>query len=163
MIYTTMDTPIGKLLLVRNADGLNAITFDSREWTIDPAWGHDPDAFDAVMAQLQEYFEGARQAFDVPLAMAGTPFQQKVWTALLDIPYGETISYGDLARRIGQPDAVRAVGAANGRNPVPIIVPCHRVIGSSGKLIGYGGGLAIKAALLDHERRYKGGAQLQMF
>ena len=113
------------------------------------------------MAQLREYFEGTRQVFDVPLALSGTPFQLKVWAALTDIPYGETITYGELAQRIGQPDAVRAVGAANGKNPVPIIVPCHRVIGSNGKLTGYGGGLPIKAALLDLERRNKHGEQLR--
>jgi methylated-DNA-[protein]-cysteine S-methyltransferase len=162
VIYTIMDSPIGKLLLGKEADGLAMIQFE-HQWTIDPAWCSEAERFAAEMAQLRGYFEGSRRVFDVPLALTGTPFQLKVWAALNDIPYGETVTYGELARRVGQPDAVRAVGAANGKNPVPIIVPCHRVIGSNGELTGYGGGLPIKAALLDLERRYRHGEQLRLF
>ncbi len=112
----------------------------------------NPAAVADVMRQLQEYLAGERRTFDVTLAPAGTPFQQRVWEALLTIPYGETISYGEQARRIGQPTASRAVGGANGRNPISIIVPCHRVIGASGKLTGYAGGVDRKDWLLAHER-----------
>jgi methylated-DNA-[protein]-cysteine S-methyltransferase len=107
-----------------------------------------------VMRQLEAYFAGERLEFDLPLAPEGTEFQRRVWKALAEIPYGETRSYGELARSIGKPAAVRAVGAANGRNPIGIIVPCHRVIGSSGKLVGYGGGLPMKQMLLDLEAEY---------
>ena len=110
------------------------------------------DAFDDVTTQLTEYFAGRRQTFELPLAPEGTPFQQRVWSALLGVPYGETISYGELAARIGRRSASRAVGLANGSNPLPIVIPCHRVIGSNGKLTGYGGGLAIKERLLALER-----------
>jgi methylated-DNA-[protein]-cysteine S-methyltransferase len=105
-----------------------------------------------VHAQLDAYFAGRRRDFDVRLAPEGTPFQLRVWAALCEIPYGETISYAELARRIGNPNAVRAVGAANGRNPLPIVVPCHRVVGADGSLVGFGGGLDVKRALLDLER-----------
>ena len=105
--------------------------------------------------QLQEYFDGRRDVFELPLAPQGTPFQQRVWEALLSIPFGETCSYLDLARAIGQPSAMRAVGAANGRNPIPIVIPCHRVIGSNGALVGFGGGLDIKAALLALETKQR--------
>jgi methylated-DNA-[protein]-cysteine S-methyltransferase len=108
-----------------------------------------------TQAQLAEYFAGERRAFDLPLAPQGSGFQVEVWRALLRIPYGETCSYGDIARVVGRPAASRAVGAANGRNPIPIIVPCHRVIGSNGSLTGYGGGLPVKRWLLDHERGWK--------
>lgn len=113
------------------------------------------DVLVRTAAQLAEYFAGERQAFDLPLGPLGTSFQQRVWRALTRIPYGETRSYGELARSIGRPAASRAVGAANGRNPIPIIVPCHRVIGANGDLTGYGGGLPIKRWLLDHERGWK--------
>jgi methylated-DNA-[protein]-cysteine S-methyltransferase len=162
MLYTTLDSPFGKLLLAKDVDGLSMIQFET-EWRLDAAWHSDPERFAAEIAQLREYFDGTRRVFDVPLALRGTPFQIKVWAALTDIPYGTTITYGELARRIGQPNAVRAVGAANGKNPVPIIVPCHRVIGSDGSLTGYGGGVAIKAALLDHERQHGQGVQLRLF
>jgi methylated-DNA-[protein]-cysteine S-methyltransferase len=110
--------------------------------------------FATATTQLQEYFEGKRQAFDLKMEMKGTPFQKTVWKALTDIPYGTTISYGELARRIGNENASRAVGLANGKNPISIIVPCHRVIGASGKLTGYGGGLELKQALLEHEQTH---------
>ena len=119
----------------------------------DPAWTKDSTPFAEPIRQLRAYFAGELEAFDLPLAPQGTPFQLKVWNRLCDIPYGETISYGELARRIGNPNASRAVGLANGSNPIPIIIPCHRVIGSNGKLTGYGGGLPIKEKLLALERR----------
>jgi methylated-DNA-[protein]-cysteine S-methyltransferase len=111
----------------------------------------DPEPFDAVVAQLRAYFDGTLTAFDLPLAPRGTPFQQAVWSALREIPYGRTVSYGEIADRIGRPTAARAVGMANGRNPIGIIVPCHRVVGSSGDLTGYGGGLDRKRHLLAFE------------
>jgi methylated-DNA-[protein]-cysteine S-methyltransferase len=122
--------------------------------TMEPGAVHDKDAFPDVVEQLVAYFAGELTDFDVKLRLAGTTFQRRVWSALAEIPYGETMSYGELAQQIGQPSAFRAVGLANGRNPVAIIVPCHRVIGSSGALIGYGGGLDRKRLLLDLERSH---------
>ncbi|HEX7610606.1 MAG TPA: methylated-DNA--[protein]-cysteine S-methyltransferase, partial [Solirubrobacteraceae bacterium] len=116
-----------------------------------PDWQHDDDALADVAGQLAAYFAGTLTEFDVQLELAGTDFQREVWQALRAIPYGETISYGELAQRVGKPSASRAVGLANGRNPIAIIVPCHRVIGADGSLTGYGGGLARKAWLLEHE------------
>jgi methylated-DNA-[protein]-cysteine S-methyltransferase len=158
--YRVLDAPIGGLLLARDDAGLRLIHFNGPAKTgpakagphVRPEWRRDDDAFDDVASQLAEYFAGRRQRFDLPLAPEGTPFQQRVWNALMDIPYGETISYGELASRIGQRSASRAVGLANGSNPLPIVIPCHRVIGSNGKLTGYGGGLAIKERLLALER-----------
>jgi methylated-DNA-[protein]-cysteine S-methyltransferase len=122
----------------------------------DPAWVESAAPFGEPIRQLKAYFAGTLRQFDLPLAPAGTPFQQTVWQALREIPYGETVSYGQLARGIGRPAAVRAVGAANGRNPLAIVVPCHRVIGSDGRLVGYGGGLPAKSMLLELERRVVG-------
>jgi methylated-DNA-[protein]-cysteine S-methyltransferase len=151
-VYKMVDSPIGRLKLVATDDGLAAIL-----------WEHDrpsrvrlniaaEDAGHPVLIetgrQLEEYFAGRRTEFTVKLDLAGTPFQRQVWNALLTIPFGETRSYGQIARQIGRPSAVRAVGAANGRNPVSIITPCHRVIGSTGKLTGFAGGLDVKAHLL---------------
>lgn len=139
------DSPVGPLTIDVDDDGaLRAIWFGVRE-------GSQGDAA-AVVAQLQEYFRGDRRVFDLPLAPRGTPFQLSVWNALLRIDYGATTSYMRVAESIGRPKAVRAVGAANGANPIPIIIPCHRVIGSGGALTGYGGGLHIKEALLAIER-----------
>ena len=121
------------------------------------SWIYSEKPFEEVRGQLSEYFDGQRKIFDVPLDLSGTEFQVQVLKALQEIPYGETTSYGAIAKRIGRPRAVRAVGAANGRNPVPIIVPCHRVIGSSGDLTGFGGGLDTKAALLRLEAENSGG------
>ncbi|MGF1610829.1 MAG: methylated-DNA--[protein]-cysteine S-methyltransferase [Kiloniellales bacterium] len=154
MDYAHMDSPVGRLLLAGDDSGLRLISFPegSRAQEPEPSWRHAPGRFERVIAQLRDYFAGKRTDFDLPLSPRGTPFQLAVWRALCDIPYGETISYGELARRIGRPSASRAVGAANGANPLPIVVPCHRVIGSSGKLTGFGGGLETKAALLALEQ-----------
>ena len=157
MIYGFLETPIGRLLLARDSAGLRMIHFNGpakagphvRGRTRPaPGWERHDRAFEDVSTQLTEYFEGRRRAFELPLAPEGTPFQLRVWNALLDILYGETISYGELAARIGDRSASRAVGLANGSNPLPIVIPCHRVIGSNGKLTGYGGGLPIKERLL---------------
>ena len=123
-----------------------------RPMPVRPEWRREDDAFPEVRSELDEYFAGERTDFGVALEMKGTPFQRTVWSALREIPYGETRSYGELARAIGNPSAVRAVGLANGRNPIAVIVPCHRVIGADGTLTGYGGGLERKRTLLDLER-----------
>jgi methylated-DNA-[protein]-cysteine S-methyltransferase len=114
-----------------------------------------PDGFGEVVSQLQDYFAGALRKFDLPLSLEGTDFQKRVWAGLLEIPFGETVSYGELARSVGRPSASRAVGMANGRNPIAVIVPCHRVIGASGSLVGYGGGLDRKVWLLQHEASHR--------
>jgi methylated-DNA-[protein]-cysteine S-methyltransferase len=153
LLYTTFASPIGELLLV--GDGKRLHRLDMREGKrpvrIDPAWHRDDAAFTDVRRQLEEYFDGSRRAFDVPLALEGNAFELRVWEALLEIEYAETASYGEIARRIGEPTAARAVGLANGRNPIAVIVPCHRVIGADGSLTGYGGGLERKRLLLDLE------------
>ncbi len=154
---TTMATPIGELTLVATDEALVAIRWDgegdgrARFAALTDAPAH-PLLRRAAM-HLGEYFAGERTVFDLPLAGAGTPFQRAVWRALLDIPFGETRSYRDIAVALGRPTATRAVGAANGRNPLPIVTPCHRVIGADGSLTGFGGGLPIKRWLLAHERR----------
>jgi methylated-DNA-[protein]-cysteine S-methyltransferase len=152
--FTHVDSPLGPLLLAAGEDGLERISFPSGSKTRgpEPGWRRDPDRFVEVARQLTEYFAGERRSFDVPLVPRGTSFQLAVWRALCDIPYGETTSYGALARRLGRPSASRAVGAANGQNPLPIIVPCHRVIGANGSLTGFGGGLPAKTLLLELER-----------
>jgi methylated-DNA-[protein]-cysteine S-methyltransferase len=152
-LYSTFDSPIGELLAVGDGDSLSRLQMQGgrRGVPIDPSWKRDDGALAAVRAQLGEYFAGARTTFDLPLAMAGNEFELSVWAALLEIPYGETASYGEIARAIGHPSAPRAVGLANGRNPIAVIVPCHRVIGADGSLTGYGGGLERKRLLLDLE------------
>lgn len=153
VITTTVASPVGQLTLTASGGHLTGMAMDGqRHAPVAPPGRQRDDAwFASIAAQLEEYFAGARTSFDVPLELTGTEFQRRVWSALRDIPYGETISYGELARRVGNPAAVRAVGLANGRNPIAIIVPCHRVIGADGSLTGYGGGLERKAWLLDHE------------
>jgi len=147
-----IDTPIGPLYAALDADGrLSALSFHGDEAASVSAL--NPADVQPLLDQLHEYFSGKRTAFALELAPRGTPFQREVWNALLDIPYGDTISYAELARRIGKPNAVRAVGAANGANPIPLIIPCHRVIGSNGTLTGYGGGIERKQWLLAHEGR----------
>jgi methylated-DNA-[protein]-cysteine S-methyltransferase len=153
--YTHVESPVGPLLLVADEAGLRRIDFvlGRHPATVDPAWQESSAGFDETIRQLKGYFAGTRKEFTVPLAPEGTDFQRQVWKSLCDIPYGDTLSYGELARRIGNPNASRAVGLANGSNPIPIIIPCHRVIGSNGKLTGYGGGLPIKEKLLALERQ----------
>ncbi len=157
--FTTMDSPIGELLLCSDGESLIGVFTHGPE----PKQMRkgDQNPHDQVLAEarkeLTAYYAGRLQEFKVPLAPRGTPFQQRVWKALLEIPFGETESYGQLARRIGSPNAARAVGLANGRNPISIIIPCHRVIGSSGALVGYGGGLPRKKWLLEHEARFRAG------
>lgn len=161
--YHDFDTPIGVLRLVGDERHLERVDLPNAA-AIAPATGWRerlralPAALDAAKRQLTEYFDGTRRDFDLPLAPDGTTFQLRVWDELRRIAYGETISYGELARRIGQPTASRAVGAANGRNPLAIVVPCHRVIGADGTLTGYGGGLPVKQALLALEHRAAGTA-----
>jgi methylated-DNA-[protein]-cysteine S-methyltransferase len=150
-LYTTVSSPIGELMLCGDDDALTALHLPGHWAKPAAGWRRDDARFADVALQLDEYFAGERTTFDVPLRMQGGPFEREVWAELLQIPYGETASYGEIARRVGKPHASRAVGAANGRNPVAIIVPCHRVIGSDGTLTGYGGGLERKRALLDLE------------
>ena len=159
MYYCYFETPIGELLLAGEADALSMIGFPKGAMRRDPEpnWIYNEDPFEAARQQLTEYFEGKRKEFDLPLKLDGSEFQVSVLKALQDIPYGETRSYGAIAKLIGRPKAMRAVGAANGRNPIPIIVPCHRVIGSSGDLTGFGGGLDTKEALLRLEAENSGG------
>lgn len=154
-LFTKIESPIGPLLLACDETGLREIQFVNGRHTAQakPEWQEDAVALKEPIGQLRAYFAGELEDFDLPLAPQGTSFQQSVWAELCRIPYGETISYGELARRIGNPSASRAVGLANGSNPIPIIIPCHRVIGSNGKLTGYGGGLPIKEKLLALERR----------
>jgi methylated-DNA-[protein]-cysteine S-methyltransferase len=143
-----IETPIGPLHAVGDEAG-RLVELGFRE----PLQAASVPPSKRVIDQLNEYFSGKRQTFDLELAPRGTPFQLAVWNALLEVPYGDTISYAELARRIGKPAAVRAVGAANGANPIPVIIPCHRVIGSNGTLTGYGGGIERKQWLLAHEGR----------
>jgi methylated-DNA-[protein]-cysteine S-methyltransferase len=151
MITTTVhDSPIGPLTLAAGDAGLRQVWFADQDAPA-PSCGSSP-VLDDARHQLDAYFAGERQTFDLPLDLQGTPFQRECWLALATIPYGETITYAEQARRLGRPGAFRAVGAANGRNPLPIVLPCHRVIGASGDLVGFGGGLEVKRALLDLEQ-----------
>jgi methylated-DNA-[protein]-cysteine S-methyltransferase len=153
--YTYVDSPLGRLLLSTDGEALTGIYMHSpdgpapemRDWVCDAGAGALPQ----TARQLEESFGGKRRDFDLPMRLAGTEFQRRVWQHLTDIRYGQTMSYGELARRVGNPKASRAVGLANGRNPIPILVPCHRVIGADGSLTGYGGGLERKRWLLAHE------------
>jgi methylated-DNA-[protein]-cysteine S-methyltransferase len=154
-LWTSIDSPIGPLLVTLEDGAVSRVWMSEQRHQAseaDPSWVRDDAAFAEVARQLEEYFAGERKEFDVPLAPAGTAFQLEVWAALRTIPYGETCSYGEIAVQIGRPGASRAVGLANGRNPISIVVPCHRVIGSTGTLTGYGGGLERKRWLLDLER-----------
>ncbi len=150
MHYCFLSTPIGDLLLAGDEQGLALISFPEGPTHREPEseWIHSQKPFAEAKAQLTAYFDGALKDFDLALNPGGTEFQLQVLSELQKIPYGTTTSYGDIARRIGRPKAVRAVGAANGRNPIPIIIPCHRVVGSNGALTGFGGGLPTKVALL---------------
>jgi methylated-DNA-[protein]-cysteine S-methyltransferase len=155
VFYTTFESPVGPLLLAGDSKALRRVSFQSskRSAAPRPDWKLEKSPFAEVIRQLQAYFRGELKEFDLPLAMEGTEFQLRVWNALRAVPYGETISYAQLAERIGNPKAVRAVGLANGSNPIPIIVPCHRVIGSDGSLTGFGGGLSTKKRLLELENK----------
>lgn len=150
MYYCYFETPIGELLLAGDADCLRVIGFPEGSMRREPeqTWIYNDKPFALAREQLGAYFAGDRKSFDLSIKPNGTPFQLEVLEELQKIPYGQTASYGDIAKRIGRPRAVRAVGAANGRNPLPIVIPCHRVIGSSGELTGFGGGLPTKEALL---------------
>ncbi len=152
--YQWIESPTGRLLLVADECGLRAVSFAEGRTPpqVSPDWKKDPALLREPVRQLRAFFAGELQRFDLPLKPEGTEFQLRVWNALLEIPYGETTSYGELARRLGNPAASRAVGLANGSNPIAIVIPCHRVIGSTGKLTGYGGGLENKRWLLDFER-----------
>ena len=153
--YTRIESPVGPLVVAADDAGLRRIEFVNGRHPAqpDPQWQEDAEPLHETLRQLRSYFAGELETFDLRLAPEGTPFQLTVWNQLCKIPYGETISYGELARSIGNPNASRAVGLANGSNPIPIVIPCHRVIGSNGKLTGYGGGLPIKEKLLALERR----------
>lgn len=154
-LHTFIDSPVGTLTLVATGGVLSGLFMvDQRHRPPTDVFGdRGPTPFPAVIDQLRAYFAGARTTFDLQLAAVGTPFQRTVWAALRRIPYGQTVSYGQIAQRIGRPGASRAVGVANGANPIGVIVPCHRVVGSNGSLTGYGGGLERKQFLLDLENR----------
>lgn len=153
--YCIIPSPVGELLIAGDSTGLKVIDFQAGPHPRTPlaTWVRTVRPFEEAVEQLNLYFAGQLREFTLPLAPEGTPFQLRVWQALRTIPYGTTVSYSEIASRIGRPRAMRAVGAANGHNPISIVIPCHRVIGKTGALVGYGGGLAIKQALLAHERR----------
>jgi methylated-DNA-[protein]-cysteine S-methyltransferase len=166
MIYDYEDSPVGRLLLVRHdrddatgsPGGLAGLYLPTgrHAGALRPDWQPDEQAFDDVRGQLSEYFAGERRSFDLPLSATGTEFQRRVWAALIEIPYGQTTTYGAVAGSLGSPGASRAVGLANGQNPISIIVPCHRVIGADGSMTGYGGGVPAKQWLLAHELQQAG-------
>lgn len=153
MWFDRFDTPIGEMTVAADDAGLRHVLFPDNKYPPSgrEGWRRDARALRAPREQLMAYFAGELRTFALRLAPAGTPFQMTVWAALADIPFGRTWSYGELARHIGQDRAVRAVGAANGRNPLPVVLPCHRVIGADGSLTGFGGGLPLKKLLLEHE------------
>jgi methylated-DNA-[protein]-cysteine S-methyltransferase len=163
--YCETDSPLGPIVLSGHDGVLSGLHFTGHRHSPRPtdAWKLDEAAFDEVRRQLDQYFAGRLTQFDVPLAVHGSPFELTVWSALQDIAFGDTASYGEIAARIGRPGAARAVGAANGRNPISIIVPCHRVIGADASLTGYGWGVERKAWLLDHERTPAGHPQATLF
>lgn len=153
MISTTMDSPVGVLTLHSNGAALTGLEFENPKYPLAAAPHGSDIVLDAARRQLDQYFAGKRKSFDLAVAPSGTAFQQRVWSALQRIPFGDTWSYGALARAIGKPAASRAVGLANGRNPIAIVIPCHRVIGADGSLTGYGGGMERKSWLLRLEGR----------
>jgi methylated-DNA-[protein]-cysteine S-methyltransferase len=157
--YGTMESPLGRLVLRGDGQVLTGLYLPQQKRWQGPqsSWRHSETSFDVVREQLTGYFAGERQEFQIPVGLEGTPFQLRVWRELMRIPFGTTITYAELARRVGQPTASRAVGNANGRNPVSIIVPCHRVIGANGKLTGYAGGVEKKDWLLHWERSQTAG------
>ena len=155
--YQYMDSPIGKLLVAGDEKGLHLIDFpkNGKPSLPESDWTENPKPLQEALLQLDAYFSGRLKTFSLNLCLDVRPFQKKVLTTLRRVPYGQTISYGKLAEKIGSPKASRAVGQANAKNPIPIVIPCHRVIGSNGKLTGFGGGISIKQALLDLEHRYR--------
>src|SRR5260370_8124794 len=155
VLYTKFESPVGQLLLGGDSNALRLVSFESSKHSVSPqaGWKEDKAPVGEGIRQLQAYFRGELKEFDLPLALEGTEFQLRVWNVLRTIPYGETISYAQLAERISNPKAVRAVGLANGSNPIPIIIPCHRVIGSDGGLTGFGGCLSTKKKLLELESK----------
>ncbi|BES70386.1 methylated-DNA--[protein]-cysteine S-methyltransferase [Marinobacter nanhaiticus D15-8W] len=163
--YCHTPSPIGELLLTGDGTSLTRIYMRKQKYGCDvkPGWEQDESQFGEARRQLDAYFAGDLKQFDLPLAPAGTEFQQSVWRALVEIPYGETRSYGELARQLGSPKLNRAVGTANGRNPISIIIPCHRVIGADGSLTGYGGGVERKRWLLAHEASNGEYGQFELF
>ena len=166
IVYAEMESPIGPLVVASTGSGICHIDFGtfrdcepelrrwSRRWLNTDRWVRDEESLRDAVRQLSHYFVGERKVFDLPLDLRGTPFQLRVWNALLEVGYGRTASYKEIGRRIGAEKAVRAVGGANNRNPVPIIVPCHRIVGSDGSLVGYGGVLHIKSFLLKLEESH---------
>ncbi len=158
LVACTIASPVGELTLVASEHGLRAVLWpgDTRMPGLASARPGTNAIIERAAAQLAEYFAGARTSFDVPLDPEGTPFQKEAWSALATIPFGETVSYAEQARRLGDVRKARAVGAANGRNPISIIVPCHRVVGADGSLTGFAGGVEVKSWLLDHETRIRG-------
>jgi methylated-DNA-[protein]-cysteine S-methyltransferase len=163
MSYSYLDSPVGPLLVAGDGRSLHLIEFPANGVKRQPLadWSRNDALFDTAFHQLEAYFDGRLTRFDLDLHIGGTPFQNKVWNALCEIPFGETISYGELANRIGNPAASRAVGRANGANPLPIVIPCHRVIGSDRSLTGFGGGIEVKRLLLEHERNVSPTAGVQ--
>jgi methylated-DNA-[protein]-cysteine S-methyltransferase len=167
--YASMDSPLGKLVLESDGYAIISVHIEVKGEKLQDLSsnlaGHLlPVCLESCKMQLGEYFEGSREQFDLPLDPKGTPFQKRVWTFLQQIPFGQTISYLELAKRLGDHKVIRAAGTANGKNPIAIIIPCHRVIGSNGHLVGYAGGLENKKWLLDHEQKYSGGTiQLSIF
>ncbi len=157
LAYTYVETPIGSLLVAGDDHSVHLISFPEggRSRNPEATWRKENRRFINVIAEIRAYFAGELRQFSIDLTMSGTDFQRSVWRALMTIPFGQTASYGEIAKRIGLPSASRAVGAANGANPLPIVVPCHRVIGANGSLTGFGGGLPVKQFLLDHERGVK--------
>ncbi len=155
--YCILDSPAGKLLLAGTDRFLELLSFQDGKYPTTPeeSWIYDERPFQETIRQLTAYFSGKLKKFTINIAPQGTPFQKQVWRELQTIPYGKTVSYGEIANAIGKPTAARAVGAANGKNPISIIVPCHRVIGNTGKLVGYGGGLPIKETLLELEKKHQ--------
>jgi len=153
--YARFESPLGPVLAIADTDGITHIDFVGAKYErrVEPDWIEDPraSALAACGRQLAEYFSGARTAFDLPLAPRGSDFQQRVWREIARVPYGETISYGELAKRAGAPGQARAAGAATGRNPVGVVIPCHRIVGADGSLTGYAGGLERKRGLLELE------------
>ncbi len=165
--YTYYQSPFCRIILVASDKGLTNLHLDTgevkRNFNIEQDWILNKEYFPDVESQLDEYFEGIRTSFDVKLDIEGTEFQLSVWDALQKIPYGETKTYKDIAVEIGKPDASRAVGMSNSNNPVPLIIPCHRVVGSSGKLVGFANGVAIKEKLINFEKGISGDSQLDLF